>query len=119
MKYFGPLVLLSCLVLRGGAAENYCSPKAPLHTEYVQSTYEETRPVSGCISSQRDSNDNQVVVIRTNTSAEEVVLTLTGNYISLNYCFANSDLNLHILQQILDQREFYSSSTHLETSNGD
>lgn len=74
------LILIFGLVLLGGSSAKvqYCGRKTPLETEFVDTTYEETRPVQGCVSTERHSqNGYQVVVIRANTTSSEVLLTLT------------------------------------------
>lgn len=73
------LLMLLALVLEGRAMEPYCSQDALLVTNYVTATYEETRQVQGCVSTERQSDQGyQVVVIRTNTTSYDVLLTLTG-----------------------------------------
>lgn len=71
------IILVFALILRGGATEHYCSEDNRLVTEFVTSTFEETRPVQGCVSTERHSqNGYQVVVIRANTTSESILLKL-------------------------------------------
>ena len=73
------IILVFALILRGGATEHYCSEDNRLVTEFVTSTFEETRPVQGCVSTERHSqNGYQVVVIRANTTSESILLKLKG-----------------------------------------
>lgn len=70
--------ILTLLSASNGAVE-YCNQLKPLETSLVASTYEETRDVYGCLSKERDSkNGLQVIGVRTTTSSDEVLLTLTG-----------------------------------------
>ena len=76
------LFLLFLLAHSWGEATTgqYCGQQAPLHTDYVVSTYEETRLVQGCISTEGHPA-NRVVVIRANTTSTDILLTLTGTAI--------------------------------------
>ena len=92
------LVLVSLALQQGGAMEPYCGQDTPLVTDYVASTYEETRPVKGCVSTERQSDQGyQVVVIRTNTTSSEVLLTLTG-ILKKSKCPSTELLNMILLQ---------------------
>ena len=78
-------ILVFALVGLGSAqaVQQYCSEDTRLETDYVTTTYEETRPVQGCVSTEKSSqNEFHVIVIRTNTSTStNVLLTVTGkNY---------------------------------------
>ena len=80
-----PIFLVFALALGGAhAAQQYCSEDIRLVTDYVTTTYEETRPVQGCVSTERSLHHgyDHVIVIRTNTSSStNVLLTVTGkNY---------------------------------------
>ena len=61
------------------ADKTYCNPRKSLTTDLVIPTYEETRPVKGCVA--RGSLPKQVVVIRAKTAKtlpeSEILLTLT------------------------------------------
>ena len=64
------------------ADKTYCNPRKTLITDLVSPTYEETRPVKGCVAAipQTDTQGLQVVVIRANTfekTKTEISLTLT------------------------------------------
>ena len=79
MTSFFTIVLVFAFVLHGGTAEQYCSKDSPLVTEFITTTFEETRPVQGCVSTERHAqNGYQVVVIRANTTSESVLLKLKG-----------------------------------------
>ena len=77
-----PIFLVFALALGDShAVQQYCSEDTRLVTDYVTTTYEETRPVQGCVSTERSLHHgyDHVIVIRTNTSSStNVLLTVTG-----------------------------------------
>ena len=61
--------------------KTYCNPRKALITDLVTPTYEETRPVKGCVASVASNNDIKLVVIRAKKAKAktEILLTLTDS----------------------------------------
>ncbi len=66
----------------------FCDQNLPLTTEHVALFYEESLPVRGCVSSQAQPGTGlQTVVVRTNTTSKDVLLTVTGKWTTIFFVF--------------------------------